>query len=177
MLVFRFRFGKSRYRSCIVRHSLSCPVAWEKHEIIHTCHKLRTEIREIRQNFKGELTKYCEVFLNITLELPQYSSLFFFFHVRSLWKQQHCVIFVYFFIKSVVNWSENSVRFEQFMGTVFQISAYMCRKYYSFPSSPFIAIHRNTGTHRNTLVITGTHFKFLFYIIKICFYNLISVYL
>ena len=37
----------------------------------HTCHKLWTKICEIRQNFKGDLTKYCEVFLYITLELPQ----------------------------------------------------------------------------------------------------------
>ena len=41
---------------------------------------------------------------------------FFFFHIRSLWKTQHCVLYVYFFIKSVVKWSENSVRFEFFMG-------------------------------------------------------------
>ena len=48
----------------------------------HTCHKLWTKICEIRQNFKGDLTKFCEIFLNITLELPQYSlksSFFFFF--------------------------------------------------------------------------------------------------
>ena len=41
--------------------------------ITHTCHKLWTKICEIRQNFKGDLTKFCEIFLNITLELPQYS--------------------------------------------------------------------------------------------------------
>ena len=40
---------------------------------IHTCHKLWTKICEIRQNFKGDLTKFCEIFLNITLELPIYS--------------------------------------------------------------------------------------------------------
>ena len=51
----------------------SCPVT-------HTCHKLWTKICEIRQNFKGDLTKFCEIFLNITLEFPQYSlkSLFSF---------------------------------------------------------------------------------------------------
>ena len=47
---------------------------------VHTCHKLWTKICEIRQNFKGDLTKFCEIFLNITLEFPQYSlkCLFFF---------------------------------------------------------------------------------------------------
>ena len=51
-----------------------------------TCHKLWTKICEIRQNFKGDLTKFCEIFLNITLEFPQYTSkvLFFFFHARSM---------------------------------------------------------------------------------------------
>ena len=39
----------------------------------HTCHKLWTKICEIRQKFKRDLTKFCEIFLNITLELPQYS--------------------------------------------------------------------------------------------------------
>ena len=32
--------------------------------MIHTCHKLWTKICEIRQNFKGDLTKFCEIFLN-----------------------------------------------------------------------------------------------------------------
>ena len=51
----------------------------------HTCHKLWNIICEIRQKFKGDLTKLCEIFLNITLELPQYSlKPFFVFHVRSL---------------------------------------------------------------------------------------------
>ena len=76
--------------------------------LYHTCHKLCTKISEIRQNFKGDLTKFCEIFLNITLELPQYSLKSSFFHVRSLWKPWLCVIYVYFFIKSVIKWSENS---------------------------------------------------------------------
>ena len=70
--------------------------------IHHTCHKLWTRICEIRQNFKGDSINFCEIFLNITLELPKY-SLKSFFHVRSLWKPQQCVIYVYFFIKSVVH--------------------------------------------------------------------------
>ena len=37
----------------------------------HTCHKLWTKTCEIRH--KGDLTKFCEIFLNITLEFPQYS--------------------------------------------------------------------------------------------------------
>ena len=50
----------------------------------HTCHKLWTKICEIRQNVKEDLTKFCEIFLNITLGLPQYSLKSFFFYVRSL---------------------------------------------------------------------------------------------
>ena len=41
--------------------------------LMHMCHKLWTKISKIRQNFKGNLTSFCEIFLNITLELPQYS--------------------------------------------------------------------------------------------------------
>ena len=75
------------------------------------------------QNFKGDLTKICEIFLNITLELPKYSlKSFLFFPCKNLWKLQHYVIYVYFFIKSVVlKWSENSVRFEFFIGIAFQM--------------------------------------------------------
>ena len=36
----------------------------------HTCHKLWIKICEIRQTFKGDLIKFCEIFLNITFELP-----------------------------------------------------------------------------------------------------------
>ena len=39
----------------------------------HSCHKLWIKICEIRQNTKGDLTKFCEIFLNITLVFPQYS--------------------------------------------------------------------------------------------------------
>ena len=41
---------------------------------LHTCHKLWTEICEIRQIFKGELIKFCEIFTKITSELPQNSQ-------------------------------------------------------------------------------------------------------
>ena len=59
--------------------------------IPHTCHKLWTKICEIRQNFKWDFTTFLEIFINITLELPQYSlKSFFFLHVRSLWKPQQC---------------------------------------------------------------------------------------
>ena len=44
----------------------------------HTCHKQWIKICEICQNFKGDWTKFCEIFLNITLELPQYSLKSFF---------------------------------------------------------------------------------------------------
>ena len=50
---------------------------------IHTCYKLWTKICETRDNVNGDLTKFCEIFLNITLELPKY-SLKYFFQVRNL---------------------------------------------------------------------------------------------
>ena len=71
------------------------------------CQKLWTKICEVRQNFKGDLTKFCEIFLN-TLELPPYSLKSSFFLYKKFVTQQ-CVIYVNFFIKSVVKWSENSV--------------------------------------------------------------------
>ena len=37
----------------------------------HTCHKMCTEICEIRHIFKGDLIKFCEIFTKISLELPQ----------------------------------------------------------------------------------------------------------
>ena len=40
----------------------------------HTWHKLWTEICEIRQSFKGDLIKFCEIFTKISLELPQNSQ-------------------------------------------------------------------------------------------------------
>ena len=40
----------------------------------HTCHKLWTEICEMRQIFMGDLIKLCEIFTKITLELPQNSQ-------------------------------------------------------------------------------------------------------
>ena len=54
-----------------------------------------------------------------------------FFHVRSLWKPQQCVIYVYFFIKFVIKWSENSVRFEFLMGIAFQMDQNFVRFYLS----------------------------------------------
>ena len=94
------------------------------HVYKHAISSLWTKFCETRQNFKGDLTKFCETFLNITLELPQYSLKsfsFFFFQVRGMWKPQQCAIFIYFFIKSVVKWSEMSVRFEFFMGIAYQM--------------------------------------------------------
>ena len=48
-------------------HEMSSPVFWERYDdddglVFHTCHKLWTKICEIRQNFKGDLTKFCEIF-------------------------------------------------------------------------------------------------------------------
>ena len=36
---------------------------------MHTCHKLLTEICEILQIFKGDLMKFCEIFMKITFKL------------------------------------------------------------------------------------------------------------
>ena len=63
--------------------------------MFHVCHKLWTKFCEIRQNFMGDLTKFCEVFFNITLELPQYSLKSFFLHARSMWQPQQFVINVF----------------------------------------------------------------------------------
>ena len=55
--------------------------------IYQTCHKLWTiwtEICEIRQNFKGDLMKFCDIFTKITLELPQNRQKPL-FKLRSLW--------------------------------------------------------------------------------------------
>ena len=41
---------------------------------VHTCHKLWTEICEMRQIFKWDLIKFCEIFTKITLKLPHSSQ-------------------------------------------------------------------------------------------------------
>ena len=38
---------------------------------IHTCHKLWTEICEIKKNKGNLIKKICEIFTKITLELPK----------------------------------------------------------------------------------------------------------
>ena len=71
-------------RSLIRAFTVCCQNHWilqnvlENKDTYHTCHKLWTKIYEIRQNFKRDLTKICEIFLNITLELPQNSLKSFF---------------------------------------------------------------------------------------------------
>ena len=42
---------------------------------IHTCHKLWTEIYEIRQISKGDMIEFCEIFTKITLKRPQNSQI------------------------------------------------------------------------------------------------------
>ena len=37
--------------------------------LLHICHKLLTEICEILQIFKGDLMKFCEIFMKITFKL------------------------------------------------------------------------------------------------------------
>ena len=93
------------------------PTSNIRHSYVNTCHKLWTKICEIRQNFKGDSTEFCEISLNFTWA-SQIQSKNFCFHV-SLWKPKQSVIYIYVFIKSVVKWSENSVRFEFFMGIAF----------------------------------------------------------
>ena len=82
----------------------------------HTCHNLWTEICEIRQIFKGDLIKFCENLTKITLELPKNSQKPLFKCKKLVINVQQSVIYVYFFIKCVVRWSENSVRFEKSYG-------------------------------------------------------------
>ena len=52
----------------------------------HICHKLWTKFCEKQQNFNGDLTKFCAIFLNITLGLPQYSLQSFFSRIQKLVK-------------------------------------------------------------------------------------------
>ena len=66
--------------------------------------------------FKGDLIKFCEIFLQKTLWSSQNSQKPFFNMLT-----QQSVIFVYFFIKCLVKWSENSVRFESLIGIGFQM--------------------------------------------------------
>ena len=65
---------------CLFLHKMCCQMVWKFCEIckilwvLHTCRKLWTEICEIRQIFKGDLIKFCGIFIKITLHLPQYSQ-------------------------------------------------------------------------------------------------------
>ena len=86
----------------------------------HTCHKLWAEICEIRQIFKWDLIKFCEIFTKITLKRPQSSQKPLFICKKLVIKQQS-VIYVYFFIKCDVRWPENSERFDNLMGIGFQM--------------------------------------------------------
>ena len=42
--------------------------------VVFTCTYMWIEICEIRQIFKGDLIKFCEIFTKITLKLPQNSQ-------------------------------------------------------------------------------------------------------
>ena len=42
-------------------------------QINHTCHKLLAEICEFRLIFKGDLTKFCEIFKKVTFKLTELS--------------------------------------------------------------------------------------------------------
>ena len=83
--------------------------------LIHTCHKLWTEICEIRQIFKGDLIKFCEILTKSLWSSPKIVKCLY-LNIRNLLLTQQSVIYVYFFIKCVVTWSENSVRFEKSSG-------------------------------------------------------------
>ena len=67
----RFKYRKEKH----IIHWLICIM---KLKYMHTCHKLWTKICETRQNFKGDLTKFCEIFLNITGASQIQSKVFFF---------------------------------------------------------------------------------------------------
>ena len=54
----------------ILTNELSVEESFNQKSPQHTCLKLWTEICEIRQIFKGDLIKFCESFIKITLELP-----------------------------------------------------------------------------------------------------------
>ena len=80
-------------------------------DISPTCHNLLTEICEIRQIFKGDLIKFCEVFTKVTLKLPQNSQ-------KPLFKCKKLVIsttkcnLCLFLHKMCCKMVENSVSFE-----------------------------------------------------------------
>ena len=69
--IVRVNSNRKLYQICIashnIMHAISCELNSEK-----------------RQNLKGDLTKFYEIFLNITLSSPQHSLKYFVFHVRSL---------------------------------------------------------------------------------------------
>ena len=83
--------------------------------MIHTWHRLWTKICEMRQNFKWDLIKFCETFTKIAFKLPKgilkpLSS----FNKPLI--DTKSVIYVYFFITSLINLSGNYVRFENSSG-------------------------------------------------------------
>ena len=40
---------------------------------MHTCHTFLAEICEIRLIFRGDLTKFCEIFIKVTFKLTEVS--------------------------------------------------------------------------------------------------------
>ena len=78
---------------------------------------------------------------NIVLSFFFFFFFFFFFHLRSFWKSQQCLIYVYFFIKSVVKWSKNSVRFELFIGIAFQIGQILWDIFLTVWDMAFMYVH------------------------------------
>ena len=82
---------------------------------LHTCHKLWTEICEIRQLFKGDLIKFCEIFIKTTLEFPKNSQ-------KPLFKCKELVInttkcdFCLLLHKMCCKMVSNFVRFEKSYG-------------------------------------------------------------
>ena len=67
----------------------------------------------------GDMIKFCEIFTKIALELPQNSKTPLFKCKKLVINTIKCDL-LYFFIKCVVRWSKNFVRFENLMGTDFQ---------------------------------------------------------
>ena len=97
---------------CILDHIITLSQT-HSFPLLHTCHKLWTEICEIRQIFKGDLIKFCEIKIILKLYQNSQNPLF---KCKRLVIDTKSVIYVYFFINSAVRWSENSVRFEKSYG-------------------------------------------------------------
>ena len=70
---FFFFWPKQRTAKALIRHKTHFLMVRLK-LFFHTCHTLWTEICEIRQMFKGDFIKFCEIVTKVTLKRPQNSQ-------------------------------------------------------------------------------------------------------